>query len=110
MERPKVPESQSLTSKTRAPHLLDRHEISDLANRFAQILPDRELSVASLQGYLMSHKTRPSEAVKNFSSWIEKELASRREKQKEAEKQEVVEKVDGAEATPVATGSDIPLP
>jgi len=113
VEQPKVPESQSLTNGHRvAPHL-ERHEISDLANRFAQLLPDRELSVASLQGYLMSHKTRPSDAVKNFSAWIDKELATRREKSKEAEKQEVGEKVDGAEATPAATiinTSDTPNP
>jgi mitochondrial chaperone BCS1 len=112
VERPKVPESQSLANGHSARHL-DRREISDLASRFAQLIPERKISVASLQGYLMTYKTQPSDAVRNFSEWIEKELATRREKIKEAEKQEVGEKVDGAESTPVATGldtSDIPHP
>jgi len=39
--------------------LLEESEISALAKRFAEAIPEDELSVASLQGYLLKNKTRP---------------------------------------------------
>lgn len=60
----------------RAPQL-SRREITELASHFSAILPEREFSMASLQGYLMVYKTRPDDAVKDFSSWVEKERADR---------------------------------
>ncbi|KAF8075116.1 P-loop containing nucleoside triphosphate hydrolase protein, partial [Lyophyllum atratum] len=56
----------------RAPKL-SRSQISHLANRFANAIPERKFSMASLQGYLMGYKTRPFDAVKDISAWVEKE-------------------------------------
>jgi len=44
-------------------------------------MPEREFSMASLQGYLMTYKIRPYEAVKEVSAWVERERAERLEKQ-----------------------------
>ncbi|THU79347.1 P-loop containing nucleoside triphosphate hydrolase protein [Dendrothele bispora CBS 962.96] len=56
--------------------------IKTLSKRFAEAVPDRELSMASLQGYLMMYKTKPLDAVRNLGEWIEKErkVAAQRKK------------------------------
>lgn len=43
-----------------------------LANCFADAIPEREFSMASLQGYLMSYKTRPVEAADSAAAWVKK--------------------------------------
>ena len=65
--------------RTRAPQLTHR-QVSDLATAFAASIPEREHSMAALQGYLMAYKTRPYEAVKEVGKWVEKERAGRAEK------------------------------
>ncbi|QRW16724.1 mitochondrial chaperone BCS1 [Rhizoctonia solani] len=62
--------------------LLDVEEISELAKRFAQHIPEDELSVASLQGYLLKNKTRPREKER-----LEKEEAEEKEKKEKEEKE-----------------------
>ena len=49
--------------------LLTEEEISELAKRFAEAIPEDELSVASLQGYLLKNKTRPRECVEEVGDW-----------------------------------------
>jgi len=61
---------------------LDRDQILSLATRFASFIPDREISMASLQGYLMSYKTRPVEAVADAETWVEEERAEKVKKRK----------------------------
>jgi len=75
-----VPSSPSETStfigrshRDRAPKL-SRSKINSLANQFSDAIPEREFSMASLQGYLMAYKTRPLDAVKDASGWVAKEL------------------------------------
>ncbi|KAJ7750454.1 P-loop containing nucleoside triphosphate hydrolase protein [Mycena maculata] len=90
-----VPESEKPTyngtsHQTRAPKL-KRRQIAELAVRFAESIPEREISMASLQGFLMSYKTRPFEAVAEADAWVEKERTEkaakeRKEKEAEAEK------------------------
>lgn len=58
-------------------HGLPGHEVLALAARFAKAIPERELSMASLQGYLMMYKTRPGEAVDDVQQWIEQERQAR---------------------------------
>ena len=53
----------------RAPKLTKK-EIERLAEQFSTQIPDRELSMASLQGYLMSYKTRPLQAVDDVERWV----------------------------------------
>src|SRR6266702_1920971 len=49
---------------------LSRKRIEHLAERFAERIPEREFSMAGLQGYLMSYKTRPIQAVDDVEQWI----------------------------------------
>lgn len=66
--------------RARAPKLT-RGQVSDLASTFASSIPDREFSMASLQGYLMAYKSRPYEAAKETTIWVEKERAEKLKKE-----------------------------
>ncbi|GLB41667.1 putative AAA ATPase family protein [Lyophyllum shimeji] len=61
---------------SRAPKLSHR-EILQLASRFADAIPERQFSMASLQGYLMGYKTRPLDAVNDVAAWVEKEQSKK---------------------------------
>lgn len=50
---------------------LSRRQTHYLAARFASTIPEREFSMASLQGYLMMYKIRPHEAVASLGAWVE---------------------------------------
>lgn len=54
-----------------SPPLPSRRQTRRLAARFAEIIPDREFSMASLQGYLMTYKTRPYDSVRDATAWVE---------------------------------------
>ncbi|KAG6871307.1 hypothetical protein C0992_011297 [Termitomyces sp. T32_za158] len=58
----------------RAPKL-SRAKVMQLASHFSDAIPERKLSMANLQGYLMAYKVRPFDAVKDLPDWVEKELA-----------------------------------
>ncbi|EPQ56200.1 P-loop containing nucleoside triphosphate hydrolase protein [Gloeophyllum trabeum ATCC 11539] len=75
----------------RKPHivnLLSEEEISGLAKRFADAIPEDELSVAALQGYLLKNKTRPRECVDEVHEWIKQERETRDRLKKEKEEKE----------------------
>ncbi|EIM82485.1 P-loop containing nucleoside triphosphate hydrolase protein [Stereum hirsutum FP-91666 SS1] len=59
--------------------------VDGLADDFASRIPERELSMASLQGYLMQYKVRPVQAVENVKAWLEK----KRKKAADSKAQEV---------------------
>ncbi|QRV88320.1 AAA family ATPase [Ceratobasidium sp. AG-Ba] len=56
-----------------------------LAKRFADAIPDNEVSMAALQGHLMCFKRQPREAVDSAPAWIAKERAAREARAREAE-------------------------
>ncbi|KAF8634654.1 hypothetical protein AX15_000794 [Amanita polypyramis BW_CC] len=68
--------------------LLSEEELSELAKRFADAIPENELSVASLQGYLLKNKSRPRECVDEVEEWIKQEREMREKLKKEKEKAE----------------------
>jgi len=72
--------------------LLDEAEISELAKRFADAIPEDELSVASLQGYLLKNKTRPRECVEDVDDWVIQERETREKLKKEKAEREAKEK------------------
>lgn len=63
-----LPGSKRKASAHAAP-VLEEEELSALAKRFAEQIPDDEMSVASLQGYLLKNKTRPRECVDEVAEW-----------------------------------------
>jgi chaperone BCS1 len=82
-EIPVKPSFTGDSHRARAPKLT-RRQVADLASSFSGMIPEREFSMASLQGYLMTYKTRPYEAVKDATAWVEKERADKIEKQNAA--------------------------
>jgi len=63
------PNCNGTMHSARAPKL-SKKKIERLAEQFSLRIPDRELSMASLQGYLMSYKTRPFQAVDDVERWV----------------------------------------
>jgi chaperone BCS1 len=85
-----LPESRRRASSAHAVPILEEAEIAHLAKRFADAIPEGEMSVrdnlpsavgrnlvsyafglqvASLQGYLLKNKTRPRECVEEVTEW-----------------------------------------
>ncbi|KAF8957144.1 BCS1 N terminal-domain-containing protein [Flammula alnicola] len=85
---PKDPSQQNLPlpkrkAPTHAIPLLTEEEICELAKRFAEAIPEDELSVAGLQGYLLKNKTRPRECVEEVAEWVIQERETREKLKKE---------------------------
>ena len=80
--RDALPNYSGITHSTLAPKL-SRKRVELLAERFASLIPEREFSMASLQGYLMSYKTRANQAVDDVEQWI-KDTREARDRKAEA--------------------------
>jgi len=86
------PDPRRKASSAHAVPILEEAEIAQLAKRFADAIPEAEMSVrdssppavgrylvsyafglqvASLQGYLLKNKTRPRECVEEVTEWCE---------------------------------------
>ncbi|OSX64538.1 hypothetical protein POSPLADRAFT_1078463, partial [Postia placenta MAD-698-R-SB12] len=97
---PTSTEGLAVPKRKRAAHaipLLSEDEISELAKRFAGAIPEDELSVAALQGYLLKNKTRPRECVDEVADWVVKERETRAKLKKEKEEREAKEKKEKEE-------------
>lgn len=79
---------------------LRRKQVAKLAERFAEAIPERELSMAALQGFLMTYKIRPYQAVDAANDWVESEREARLKKQQAAQAQE-----DAPASTAASTGA-----
>ncbi|KAJ6561206.1 P-loop containing nucleoside triphosphate hydrolase protein [Mycena vulgaris] len=77
--------------------LLSEAEISELAKKFSSAIPEDELSVAALQGYLLKNKTRPRECVDEVEEWIIQERETREKLKKEKAEREAKEKKEAEE-------------
>ncbi|KAI9464729.1 P-loop containing nucleoside triphosphate hydrolase protein [Boletus coccyginus] len=100
----KTEESQSETAgpgpiyggvahRGRAPKL-SHDRVNALAAQFGFAVPERQVSMASLQGFLMMHKARPFGAVADVGAWVQKEQLEKKGGEK-AETVETVETVEG---------------
>ncbi|KAH9852607.1 P-loop containing nucleoside triphosphate hydrolase protein [Lenzites betulinus] len=83
------------------PHISAKH-IAALADRFAEIVPARAFSMATLQGYLMAYKIRPLDAIADAPAWVEKRMC---EKVAAARARENLGSAEGAPGTSVAASS-----
>ena len=92
-----IPGSKRKASKHAIP-LLSEEEIADLAKKFGEAIPDNELSVASLQGYLLKNKSRPREAVEEVAEWIKTERETREKIKREKAEREAKEAQEKADA------------
>lgn len=91
-KEPLVDTTVVVPHKARLPKLSIK-QIEDLSSKFADAIPDREFSMAVLQGYLMSYKVRPYEAIEDAGKWVERQRAEKVEREKkEKEEKERKEK------------------
>ncbi|KIK61467.1 hypothetical protein GYMLUDRAFT_225157 [Collybiopsis luxurians FD-317 M1] len=59
--------------KPKHPHAkFSDNMVESLASQFADLIPERQLSMAALQGFLMTYKSRPSLAVEMAPEWLRK--------------------------------------
>lgn len=68
-----LPEGEKLLPhRQKEPNLA---ELVVLGEEFKEQIPDREISMAALQGYLMMHKGQPHQAVECVGAWVQTEKA-----------------------------------
>ncbi|KAI8806145.1 P-loop containing nucleoside triphosphate hydrolase protein [Cladochytrium replicatum] len=63
-----------------------------LADEFSKAIPERKVSMAAIQGYLMRFKTSPQGASQGATAWIEEELERQVEEEKAQAEKEKKEK------------------
>ena len=52
-------------------------ELDSLVERFREAIPEREFSMAALQGYLLMHKDQPQRAVECAEKWVKEQMTKR---------------------------------
>jgi len=80
VELPTGVQEQSLATITRRRKRdvkVSPEELDVLVGRFRELVPEREFSMAALQGYLLTHKNQPHRAVECAGKWVEEEMAKR---------------------------------
>ena len=88
IELPSEARDQSLAAISRQKRRnveIPLEELDLLMERFRELVPEREFSMAALQGYLLMHKNQPYRAVECAGKWVEEEMA-KREARKSSEK------------------------
>lgn len=89
------------------PPRLPAEKINELAERFANAIPENKFTIAELQGYLLTRKTQPFEAVNEVEEWMktveEEKVRTEGEEKKKAEEEEKAKKEEeGKKAREVA--------
>jgi len=80
VELPSEARDQSLVGIARRRKLdvkISLEELDVLVERFRELVPEREFSMAALQGYLLMHKNQPHRAVEYVGKWVQEEMAKR---------------------------------
>lgn len=52
-----------------------------LARKFSKSIPEKEFSMAAIQGLLMQFKTRPHAVIKHIDAWIDEERKKKAERE-----------------------------
>jgi len=71
-----TPAFNGMKHSLRAP-ALSVEQVERLASQFADAIPVRQFSMASLQGYLMLYKVRPLQAVEDITQWVQGNMAEK---------------------------------
>lgn len=69
-------------------------EIADLANVFAEKVPEHVFSPAEVQGFLLKHKKNPRRAAAGVAVWAEQALLEKKEKEKKEKEKEEKERME----------------
>jgi len=90
VELPTGVQNQSLAAmiarRRRREAKVSPEELDVLVERFRELVPEREFSMAALQGYLLMHKNQPHRAVDCAAKWVEEEMAKRELRKSSGEK------------------------
>ena len=81
----------------------DRHSLAELARTFANSLPAETFSPAEVQGFLLTRKSNPEQAVKDVEAWRDEQLVKKRDKKTE---QRFINGGQGVPAGDLTIGSD----
>lgn len=74
-------EISNLFTSEKAKEITVEERIAELAEVFADSVPENELSTAELQGYLLGYKMDPLKAIEGVTSWVQRERVLRAEKE-----------------------------
>jgi chaperone BCS1 len=55
-------------------------KLAEMAQQFADALPDKVFSPAEIQGYLLMHKTEPEKAIEEVGKWKDETLEAKKKK------------------------------
>lgn len=81
LENGEAPEANvSVQKEVDAPN---KEELEELADQFADYIPEGKLSLAAIQGHLLKHKKDPRRAVEIAPQWVEEALKEEAEKEDE---------------------------
>ncbi|KLO10871.1 P-loop containing nucleoside triphosphate hydrolase protein [Schizopora paradoxa] len=72
---------------------LTRDGVDELARKFAEHIPDREFSMAAIQGLLMQYKTRPFGAIQDADEWVVEERKKKQAAEGKADDKKAEEEV-----------------
>ncbi|KAI0047928.1 P-loop containing nucleoside triphosphate hydrolase protein [Auriscalpium vulgare] len=100
-----APTFNGTSHSSRAP-TLSKKQILRLAERFAASIPEREFSMASMQGYLMAYKVRPVQAAEDIEQWVKEQREERERKEKYKRTGFVKEEVKDSASVPAAGSSE----
>lgn len=81
LENGEAPEAKAAAQKV--VEALTKQELEELADRFADHIPEGKLSLAAIQGHLVKHKKDPRHAVEIVTQWVEEALKEEAEKEDE---------------------------
>lgn len=60
--------------KSKGMDVKEKCELEDMARKFAAEIPDKALSPAEIQGFLMNWKKKPADAVAKVKEWVEENM------------------------------------
>jgi len=78
----------TIPTTTTTTRRLSADELEKLSDKFAELIPERELSMAGLQGFLMAHKTTPRAALREVVDWVTKQREERTVRNQDMKKEE----------------------
>jgi chaperone BCS1 len=84
---PEIPgsfDSKDQVDKKRRSELEMRDEVRQMAERFAERIPTNKFTPAEIQGFLMSYKGRPSDALGNIDAWVRQRTKPERKRKSRA--------------------------
>lgn len=85
---------------------ITQEELDVLARQFAECVPEREFSMAAIQGLLMQYKTRPRSAVDEVNVWVESERKKKGNMGRESTRPDPNEEAESEKESEISLSND----